>query len=66
MGGELIGKLWPRNDEERTAALAAGPRPLAGPAGGALPEPGTRLDGQSLVLTVANLPVALRGQPLVW
>ena len=24
MGGEIIGKLWPRNDEERTAALDAG------------------------------------------
>ena len=24
MGGELIGKLWPRNDEERDAALAEG------------------------------------------
>jgi fructose-1,6-bisphosphatase II len=24
MGGELIGRLWPRNDEERTAAVAAG------------------------------------------
>ena len=47
-----------------TAALAAGPRPLAGPAGGALPEPSARLDGQSLVLTVTSLPVALRGQPL--
>jgi len=46
------------------AALAAAPRPLAGPTGGALPEPGARLDGQSLVLTVAGLPVALRGQPL--
>ena len=46
------------------AALAAAPRPLAGPTGGALPEPGARLDGQSLVLTVASLPVALRGQPL--
>jgi thiol:disulfide interchange protein DsbD len=47
-----------------TTALAATPRPLAGPTGGALPEPSARLDGQSLVLTVANLPVALRGQPL--
>lgn len=47
-----------------TAALAAAPRPLVGPTGGALPEPGARLDGQSLVLTVAGLPVALRGQPL--
>ena len=47
-----------------TTALAAAPRPLAGPTGGALPEPSARLDGQSLVLTVANLPVALRGQPL--
>ena len=47
-----------------TAALAAGPRPLAGPTGGVLPEPSTRLDGQSLVLTVASLPVALRGQTL--
>jgi fructose-1,6-bisphosphatase II len=24
MGGELQGRLWPRNDEERTAALDAG------------------------------------------
>jgi fructose-1,6-bisphosphatase II len=24
MGGELLGRLWPRNDEERDAALAAG------------------------------------------
>jgi fructose-1,6-bisphosphatase II len=24
MGGELMGRLWPRNDEERDAALAAG------------------------------------------
>jgi fructose-1,6-bisphosphatase II len=24
MGGELIGRLWPRNDEERTAAVEAG------------------------------------------
>jgi fructose-1,6-bisphosphatase II len=24
LGGEQIGRLWPRNDEERTAALAAG------------------------------------------
>jgi len=24
LGGEIIGKLWPRNDEEREAALAAG------------------------------------------
>jgi len=24
MGGELIGRLWPRNDEERQAAIAAG------------------------------------------
>jgi len=24
MGGELIGKLWPRDDEERAAAIAAG------------------------------------------
>ena len=24
MGGELIGRLWPRNDEERNAALALG------------------------------------------
>lgn len=24
MGGELIGKLWPRNDEERQAAIAGG------------------------------------------
>ena len=47
-----------------TAALAAGPRPLTGPPGGAQPEPGTRLEGQSLVLTVASLPVALRGQTL--
>ena len=46
------------------AAMAAAPRPLMGPTGGALPEPGARLDGQNLVLTVANLPVALRGQPL--
>ena len=47
-----------------TATMAAAPRPLMGPTGGILPEPGARLDGQSLVLTVANLPVALRGQPL--
>ena len=47
-----------------TAALAAGPRPLTGLTGGAQPEPGARLDGQNLVLTVASLPVALRGQPL--
>ena len=46
------------------AALAAVPRPLAGATGGALPEPGARLDGQNLVLSVANLPVALRGQVL--
>jgi fructose-1,6-bisphosphatase II len=24
MGGEIQGKLWPRNDDERTAALDAG------------------------------------------
>lgn len=24
MGGELVGKLWPRNDEERSAAIAEG------------------------------------------
>jgi len=24
MGGALVGRMWPRNDEERTAALAAG------------------------------------------
>ena len=24
MGGEIQGKLWPRNDQERAAALAAG------------------------------------------
>ena len=24
MGGELIGRLWPRNEEERQAALGAG------------------------------------------
>jgi fructose-1,6-bisphosphatase II len=24
MGGQMLGKLWPRNDEERTAALEAG------------------------------------------
>ena len=24
MGGEILGRLWPRNDEERDAALAAG------------------------------------------
>jgi fructose-1,6-bisphosphatase II len=24
MGGELIGRLWPRNDEERSAAVDAG------------------------------------------
>ena len=47
-----------------TAAMAAAPRPLMGPTSGVLPEPGARLDGQSLVLTVASLPVALRGQPL--
>ena len=47
-----------------TAALAAGPRPLTGLTGGAQPEPSARLDGQSLVLTVASLPVALRGQTL--
>jgi thiol:disulfide interchange protein DsbD len=46
------------------AALAAVPRPLPGPAGGALPAPGARVDGQSLILTVANLPEALRGQTL--
>ena len=46
------------------AALAAVPRPLAGPTGGALPEPSARVDGQSLVLSVATLPVALRGQTL--
>ena len=47
-----------------TAAMAAAPRPLMGPTGGILPEPGARLDGQSLVLTVASLPAALRGKPL--
>ncbi len=47
-----------------TAAMAAVPRPLMGSTSGVLPEPGARLDGQNLVLTVANLPVALRGQPL--
>jgi fructose-1,6-bisphosphatase II len=24
MGGEIVGRLWPRNDEERAAALEAG------------------------------------------
>ena len=24
MGGEILGRLWPRNDEERAAAIAAG------------------------------------------
>ena len=24
MGGEILGRLWPRNDEEREAALAGG------------------------------------------
>ncbi len=47
-----------------TAAMAAAPRPLMGSTSGVLPEPGARLEGQSLVLTVASLPVALRGQPL--
>jgi thiol:disulfide interchange protein DsbD len=47
-----------------TAAMAAAPRPLMRSTSGVLPEPGARLDGQSLVLTVASLPVALRGQPL--
>lgn len=46
------------------AALAAVPRPLPGPAGSALPAPGARVDGQSLVLSVASLPAALRGQAL--
>jgi thiol:disulfide interchange protein DsbD len=46
------------------AALAAVPLPLAGPTGGALPQPGARLEGQSLVLSVATLPLALRGQTL--
>ena len=31
MGGELQGKLWPRNDDERAAAMAAGLRPRRRP-----------------------------------
>ena len=30
MGGEILGRLWPRNDEERDAALGRRLRPRAG------------------------------------
>ena len=30
IGGELLGRLWPRNDEERDAAIEAGLRPRRG------------------------------------
>ena len=45
-------------------ALATVPRSMASLTGGALPAPGARVDGQSLVLSVASLPAALRGQAL--
>jgi len=29
-GGQLLGRLWPRNDEERSAAVRAWLRPVEG------------------------------------
>lgn len=46
------------------AALAAQPRPVVGPTGGAIPESTVRIDGDALAVTVQGLPVALRGKTL--
>ncbi|MCJ0761643.1 protein-disulfide reductase DsbD family protein [Variovorax terrae] len=46
------------------AAFAAQPRPVLAGTGGIIPDNQARIEGQTLHLSVAGLPVALRGQTL--